>query len=565
VAFTYDKGGRITQRKVRLGNGNAWTGGDVITTMVYAAGGRLSTVVTNNGGSYPANTWYSFGPGGYNAVDDLTGYAETVYGPGSRSLQLTYSTDGTRRLGQFNRVTGNNVSDTYTHDTFGNKVTQLYTGPGDKIDNTTACAINDTLIYSTTTDNRLLKRVRRGCVASVTYFTDQAGNRLAELDSLPGQSTLPIERLAYTAGGHLYFSFTRTSTLGSYDANWHWYDGGGRRVVSQALIASSFSSGLEPTQGNRTFYVYDGNDVAMTVLRGTDGSWSVRQRFVTGGLDEQLAVRSVSKNIVLVGDRAGSTLVGVNNTGAVETQTSYWVRDAFGNVDQFTGATSINTETGFTGASTPNSSGGFTYLRNRWYDPRTGSFLTQDPIGLAGGVNLYAYAGNNPIAFSDPFGLCPHSPCRDNPGTIVYRALKRLNDDLNRDLQSLLKHPEAMVSDGGLEYGEGRLELAEGVALLRGRHGGPEHRAVIAEEAATLVRSGATILAGGRRLPERAVEVGGGRIRYPDIIALQADGSMVYVNVGRQTKAGMAIAREARALSDLLGTGVGTRFVPYNK
>ena len=36
--------------------------------------------------------------------------------------------------------------------------------------------------------------------------------------------------------------------------------------------------------------------------------------------------------------------------------------------------------------------------------------LTQDPIGLAGGVNLYSYAGSNPVSYADPFGLCPIPP-----------------------------------------------------------------------------------------------------------------------------------------------------------
>jgi RHS repeat-associated protein len=47
------------------------------------------------------------------------------------------------------------------------------------------------------------------------------------------------------------------------------------------------------------------------------------------------------------------------------------------------------------------------FYRNRYYDQSTGRFTQEDPIGYAGGSNLYGYAGNNPVVFTDPFGLCP--------------------------------------------------------------------------------------------------------------------------------------------------------------
>ena len=42
---------------------------------------------------------------------------------------------------------------------------------------------------------------------------------------------------------------------------------------------------------------------------------------------------------------------------------------------------------------------------NRFYDPELGRYISADPIGLAGGMNLYAYVQGNPVNAVDPRGL----------------------------------------------------------------------------------------------------------------------------------------------------------------
>jgi len=149
------------------------------------------------------------------------------------------------------------------------------------------------------------------------------------------------------------------------------------------------------------------------VLERVGGNWRVRQRLVSLGIDQPAAGRFWSSytnsyaSIALVGDRQGTTVAALRPNGTLETLSNFCVKDAYGATGYGGCGTGLNSETGYTGASTPNATGGFVYLRNRWYDPQSGRFLTQDPIGLAGGVNLYAYAGGNPVSFSDPWGLSP--------------------------------------------------------------------------------------------------------------------------------------------------------------
>lgn len=91
------------------------------------------------------------------------------------------------------------------------------------------------------------------------------------------------------------------------------------------------------------------------------------------------------------------------------------------------------------------------YNHNRYYNPELGRYMEADPIGLDGGLNPYAYAGSNPVMFSDPSGLMS---MLDDAGLSMVTGLNNsLNQIILNQQIKLLNSSLAMTELSDSELG----------------------------------------------------------------------------------------------------------------
>jgi len=162
------------------------------------------------------------------------------------------------------------------------------------------------------------------------------------------------------------------------------YDPFGRRIYKSS---PSFTG----------IFAYDGDDLIETANASGTEIASYTQGI---NIDEHLSEFRSSAASYYEQDGLGSVTSLSNSAGVLANTYTY---DSLGNVTNFTGT--LKNPFQYTGREFDPETG-LNYNRARYYNPATGRFISEDPLGFGGGnPNVYAYVGNNPTNFLDPFGL----------------------------------------------------------------------------------------------------------------------------------------------------------------
>ena len=163
--------------------------------------------------------------------------------------------------------------------------------------------------------------------------------------------------------------------------------------------------------GVTNWHVYDG----IHVVADVDDNGAVLRSYTWGaGIDNLLAMTVHGQNqtntYYVLTDHLGTVHAFADEIGAIVESYRF---DAWGNVlGVFDGNGSPLSESAlgnrylFQGREYSWATGLY-YFRARWYDPETGRWLSKDPIGINGGLNQFVAFDNNPVMFSDAFGMNP--------------------------------------------------------------------------------------------------------------------------------------------------------------
>lgn len=200
---------------------------------------------------------------------------------------------------------------------------------------------------------------------------------------------------------------------------------------------------------------YDGENLILEM----DDNNSVTASYTFGqDIDDPLMMQRNGKGYYYVKDGLGSVTALTDSTGNVKHEYKYGV---FGKIVNEAGDTIENQFT-YTSRELDKETGNYFY-RARYYNAGMGRFLSEDPLGIVGDVNIYRYVRNRPIVLRDPFGLKPGDSYsnQDDAGKDAIRDVDQKSVDQSKETGGYVyRNP-----DGSYSYTAPTTGSSDGITL----------------------------------------------------------------------------------------------------